>query len=156
MGLTSGAELLSQARPELASFARDLAARFPYNFRIAEVARDQARQLWLFASGRTRPGPIVTSVQTSAHTTAPLSSAIDFDILDAAGNVASDSDPAWDVLGDWARAAGFTWGGDWNVPKDKRHVEIPGWRKWVAPAGISIAVALAAGVVAYLLFGRRR
>lgn len=43
-------------------------AEFPqFAFRLGEGRRTEARQRWLYASGRTRPGPILTNTMDSRH-----------------------------------------------------------------------------------------
>lgn len=42
---------------------------FGHDVQLVETARSPERQAWLFAQGRTRPGPVVTWTQQSAHLT---------------------------------------------------------------------------------------
>jgi hypothetical protein len=150
--ITGGQAKLSEARSELRDFARALES-FPWPVRIAEVSRSDERQRALYASGRTAPGPIVTEATVSAHGTTPAS-AIDFDILDpGSGAPFPASHASWTQLGERAKAAGLTWGGNWSFA-DKRHVEAPGWKRLATPkaVGISAAVLVAAAIAAALLF----
>ena len=109
--------------------------------------RDHSEQAWLYASGRTRPGRIVTWAQPgqSSHNFtlkgAPASLAFDLcpmrhgkPIWGTSGN-GLDDDPSdddtddlelWQRIAAGAKAAGLAWAGDW--PHGKRefpHFEHP-------------------------------
>lgn len=89
---------------------------------IFETYRSQERQDWLYAQGRTRPGPRVTWTRRSAHTSRK---AADVVWRDEAGRLRWDG-PAelWARLGHAARAQGLVWGGDWKGGKcDRPHVQ---------------------------------
>lgn len=94
---------------------------------LFEGFRTVARQQWLYASGRTRPGPIVTykngTTNKSNH-----QSRLAADII----GVTSNGQPTWDCpagfwqyLGHLARRNGLNWGGDWHGFVDQPHVEWP-------------------------------
>ncbi|MFJ7842099.1 M15 family metallopeptidase [Lysinibacillus sphaericus] len=90
---------------------------------VTETYRSQARQNYLYAQGRTRPGKIVTWTLKSNHTSrlawdiavAPPKSLYDVDILTKVGAI--------------ARKLGITWGGDWARRIDRPHFEVkPNWK----------------------------
>ncbi len=83
---------------------------------ITEGARSQSRQDYLYAQGRTRPGPIITHARVSDHTTG-----LAFDI-DMYGHVA-DTVPGWiwDTAGAWGEYLGLGWGGRFMSINDQRH-----------------------------------
>ena len=58
--------------PYVASRVRTVLARMEargFDPIVFETKRSQARQLWLYAQGRTRPGPKITWTLTSKHIT---------------------------------------------------------------------------------------
>ncbi|EGQ21297.1 peptidoglycan L-alanyl-D-glutamate endopeptidase CwlK [Sporosarcina newyorkensis 2681] len=90
---------------------------------VTETYRSQARQKYLYAQGRTRPGNIVTWTLNSNHASrlawdiavAPPKSLYDVATLNKAGAI--------------ARKLGITWGGDWKNNLDRPHFEVkPGWK----------------------------
>ncbi|MEV9640406.1 M15 family metallopeptidase [Mammaliicoccus sciuri] len=90
---------------------------------VTETYRSQARQKYLYAQGRTRPGNIVTWTLNSNHASrlawdiavAPPKSLYDVSTLNKAGAI--------------ARKLGITWGGDWKNNLDRPHFEVkPGWK----------------------------
>jgi len=117
-----------------------------------ETWRSQARQAWLYASGRTRPGPIVTNAPAGAPSLTGHGSGKAIDIIDGRPHpTRSGFKIAWgswpgpgltkregdetanqmgaqffEDLGRLAKAAGLTWGGDWTLAdggNDRPHVE---------------------------------
>lgn len=98
-----------------------------YNIFVTETYRSQARQNYLYAQGRTRPGKIVTWTLKSNHTSrlawdiavAPPKSLYDVDTLTKIGAI--------------ARKLGITWGGDWARRIDRPHFEVK--RNWKMPRG---------------------
>ena len=103
--------------PYVDRFADEMEA-FGLPVKIAEIRRTQARQLDLYAQGRTRHGPVVTWTTKSKHV---AGRAFDFDFVNGEDN--SDPD-AWEVAGEVATGLGLIWGGDWDV-QDLRHAELP-------------------------------
>lgn len=87
--------------------------------RVTEGYRSPARQMWLYAQGRTRPGPIVTSVRSSMHT---QGRAVDCVFLAKGGGIAWDG--PWAEYGRRAKRRGLRWGGDWTRLVDRPHVEL--------------------------------
>ena len=87
---------------------------------ITEGKRSYARQLWLYAQGRTRPGKKVTWTLKSKH--------VDGNAVDCAfvvnGKPSWDESLPWLAYGEHAEARGLVWGGRWHRP-DKPHVELP-------------------------------
>lgn len=106
---------------------------------LFEGYRSQARQNWLYAQGRTRPGAVVTHKQVSNHTSGL---AADIYPIDIHGEILWNYEGgAWEALGHCARSQGLQWGGDY--PKltggtfvDQPHIEPPLWQRilWRIPA----------------------
>ncbi len=100
------------------------------NIFITETYRSQARQNYLYAQGRTRPGQIVTWTLTSNHTSrlawdiavGPPQSLYDVTTLNRVGGI--------------ARKLGITWGGDWVGSIDRPHFEIK--PTWKIPTGFKL------------------
>lgn len=85
--------------------------------KISEVKRSRARQLELYAQGRTKPGAVVTWTTRSKHLSGE---AFDFDFIYAEDN----RDPeAWGIAGEVLAGMGLVWGGEWRV-QDLRHAEL--------------------------------
>lgn len=88
------------------------------NVLITETYRSQARQDYLYAQGRTRPGNKVTWTKNSRHTSRRA-----WDICkNVKGQEYSDSS-FFKKCGDIAEQYGITWGGTWSTP-DAPHFEI--------------------------------
>lgn len=94
---------------------------------ITETHRSQARQDYLYAQGRTRPGNVVTQTRNSNHkgglawdiAVSPPANLYDIAALSKAGAI--------------ARRLGITWGGDWKSFVDRPHFEVK--TTWKAPTG---------------------
>ncbi|QDP99992.1 M15 family metallopeptidase [Lysinibacillus fusiformis] len=100
------------------------------NIFITETYRSQARQNYLYAQGRTRPGQIVTWTLSSNHT-----SRLAWDIA------VSPPQSLYDVttlkkVGDIARRLGIIWGGDWTGSIDRPHFEVKS--SWKMPTGYKL------------------
>lgn len=91
---------------------------------ITETYRSQARQDYLYESGRTREGSILTNAKVSNHT-----GKMAWDIA-CNGKVLYDNNMLAEA-GAVARKLGITWGGDWKGFVDKPHFEITS--KWIEP-----------------------
>lgn len=126
-------KLDSVFRRKLEAVFADLAGR-GIRLRLVEGWRSQQRQAWLYASGRTRPGPILTYAdgrrKKSAH---QLGVAADVYFEDADGKAYL---PPWNgqeetlprefkLLRSSARAHGLVWGGEWKM-RDTPHLELKG------------------------------
>jgi peptidoglycan L-alanyl-D-glutamate endopeptidase CwlK len=91
-----------------------------------EGYRSQARQDWLYAQGRTRPGAIVTHRHHSNHSDGMAADCYPTDIH---GNIMWEAhEEVWQQFGHCVRTHGMQWGGDY--PKitggtfvDQPHVE---------------------------------
>lgn len=59
-----------------------------FNVRVTETFRTMERQRWLYASGRSRPGPIVTNTLKSSHR---MGIAVDIVLINSNGSA------NWDV-----------------------------------------------------------
>lgn len=100
------------------------------NIFITETYRSQERQQYLYAQGRTRPGPVVTWTLNSNHKSrlawdiavGPPHSLYDTSILNRVGAI--------------ARRLGITWGGDWSKNIDRPHFEIKA--TWTPPKGYNL------------------
>jgi peptidoglycan L-alanyl-D-glutamate endopeptidase CwlK len=86
--------------------------------RIGEVRRSYDRQRWLYAQGRTRPGPVVTWTLDSKHL---RGRAFDFDFISALDQADYG---AWEFAGQVGEWLGLRWGGRWSS-EDLRHLELP-------------------------------
>ncbi len=109
----------------IAEADRECAGKFAEFVRWSpfETYRSAARQEWLYAQGRTRPGPIVTYKRgaTGLH---PVGLACDLVWLDAHGSPHWDGpDALWQTLGHCVRAQGLAWGGDFPTLKDLPHIQ---------------------------------
>jgi peptidoglycan L-alanyl-D-glutamate endopeptidase CwlK len=94
--------------------------------KIGETRRTPERQDWLFASGRTRPGPRVTDVTGAsprANHVAPPGQARAFDFWFVAPGTTpwSESHP-WELAGVVGERLGLRWGGRWKS-RDLGHLE---------------------------------
>lgn len=94
---------------------------------ITETHRSQARQNYLYASGRTRPGDVVTKTLNSNH-----KSGLAWDIAVSPPLTLYDAS-TMNKAGAIARKLGITWGGDWKGFVDRPHFEVK--VNWKAPAG---------------------
>lgn len=104
--------------------AKHLPSHKPFIF---ETYRSVQRQSWLYASGRSRPGPVLTYLdgvhRLSRH---QLAIAADIIAIDPSRRPTWDlPDPFWDYLAHLARAFGLDSGHDWRSFKDLPHVELP-------------------------------
>ncbi|WP_285397662.1 M15 family metallopeptidase [Lysinibacillus sp. fls2-241-R2A-57] len=100
------------------------------NIFITETYRSQARQNYLYAQGRTRPGQIVTWTLKSNH-----NSRLAWDI--AVGLPQSLYDvTTLSQVGAIARKLGITWGGDWVGSIDRPHFEVKS--SWKMPKGYKL------------------
>lgn len=100
------------------------------NIFITETYRSQARQNYLYAQGRTRPGQIVTWTLNSNH-----KSRLAWDIA------VDPPQSLYDVttlskIGAIARKLGITWGGDWVGSIDRPHFEVKS--SWKMPKGYKL------------------
>jgi peptidoglycan LD-endopeptidase CwlK len=98
---------------------------------VTSFYRDQEYQDWLYAQGRTRPGPKVTWTRHSRHTERrawdvaiknPKTGKIDWSVVKA--DVDLDSLPDYEELAEVGRSMGLTVGMDFTNP-DPCHFETP-------------------------------
>lgn len=82
---------------------------------VAEGRRSRRRQQFLFASGRTRTGPILTNTLESKHLTGD---AFDIDMWRQAADDVPQA--VWNIAGQVGEALGLSWGGRFG---DFRHFE---------------------------------
>jgi hypothetical protein len=102
------------------------ASRDPSRVVVLETRRTPQRQDWLFASGRTRPGPRVTNLRgdhpKARHVAAAGgATALDFALKHPAKGLWDASLP-WELAGQVGELLGFTWGGRWKT-RDLGHLE---------------------------------
>lgn len=98
---------------------------------ITETYRSQARQDYLYAQGRSRPGQKVTWTRNSNH-----KSRLAWDIAVAPPKDLYDV-PTLAKVGAIAKKLGITWGGYWPAANyDAPHFEIKS--NWMMPAGYKI------------------
>ncbi|QDP99644.1 M15 family metallopeptidase [Lysinibacillus fusiformis] len=100
------------------------------NIFITETYRSQARQNYLYAQGRTRPGQIVTWTLDSNH-----KSRLAWDI--AVGPPQSLYDvTTLNKVGAIAKKIGIEWGGTWTNAIDRPHFEVK--PTWLMPKGYKL------------------
>ncbi len=105
----------------------------PFDVQLVEGVRDQARQLALYAQGRTTPGKIVTWTKTSKHLTGD---AVDIVPLQPDGSIDWNDKKSFGQLASAMVEAslGFNTkvknGGDWNMNEkygEKGETDYPHW-----------------------------
>lgn len=107
----SDLNLLTPATRSRAAQLVERAAAAGIPVKVIETKRSRARQAWLFASGRTREGKIVTKAKPG-YGWHEYRRAFDVVILDAAGKAWWDAPrEQWDKVGALGEALGLTWGG---------------------------------------------
>lgn len=93
---------------------------------ISEGLRSSSRQDFLFESGRTRPGPILTGTRESFHESGQA-----FDVDMHGWNRDDVPEWVWDVVGPVGEWLGLEWGGRW-LSRDLGHFE------WHPPGGMIV------------------
>lgn len=93
-----------------------------YQVTVYQGFRSIAEQDYLYAQGRTRPGPIVTNAKggDSLHN---YGVAIDV-VFVKNGKPSWDNNHPWDKLGFHGKRHGFEWGGDWTTFVDRPHLQM--------------------------------
>ena len=124
------AELLPPAQSACRLLFQECYKAGVINIFITETYRSQARQNYLYAQGRTRPGQIVTWTLSSNH-----KSRLAWDLA------VSPPQSLYDVMtlnkvGGIARKLGITWGGDWAGSIDRPHFEVKS--TWKMPTGYKL------------------
>lgn len=128
--------------PDLVRVCKRAIALSTQDFRVGEGVRSHARQLELYAQGRTRPGPKVTWVKTSNHEAKPdgFGHAVDLWALDEDGDIDWGNIQRYDTIAKAMYAAAkefglhIRWGADWDEDgkphehgeMDLAHFEIKG------------------------------
>ena len=92
--------------------------------KLVEGRRSRERQAWLYAQGRTRPGPIVTRAKpgTGRHEPGEDGLGRAFDCAFAGPEPFSEAHP-WELYGAACEAEGLEWGGRWRHP-DRPHAQL--------------------------------
>lgn len=110
-----------------AAIADCAAQGFPV--KVAEALRSQERQAWLYAQGRTRPGPKVTNAPTNLTSWHGYGLAVD--VIHATlgyqphGKDARANEAWFEGVGQIFKRHGCAWGGDWSKP-DTPHMQFGG------------------------------
>lgn len=94
------------------------------NAKVIETYRTPERQNYLYASGRSRKGKIVTKTKNSSHS---QRKAFDIGIFGDNGEYLGDASSYMlipDILSNAGIRNKITWGGDWNM-RDYGHFETP-------------------------------
>jgi len=87
---------------------------------LFEAVRTAERQAFLYAKGRTLPGPIVTKAKSHLQSWHGHGLAVDIISRGALWN----APPAfWTALGAACAAHGLTWGGAWTTMPDRPHCQ---------------------------------
>lgn len=108
---------ISDINPKLASVVRLAAEKCPRRFMVTEGRRSQARQLELYAQGRTTPGKIVTWTKSSRHQDGD---AVDVAPVSDDGSIPWGDFAAFDEIAVAMFAAAkelgvdLRWGADWD------------------------------------------
>jgi peptidoglycan L-alanyl-D-glutamate endopeptidase CwlK len=87
-------KILSTVRPDLQKVIRRAAELTTVPFAVVSGNRTQAQQDYLYAQGRTRPGPVITWTRNSNHMNA---AAIDFSAVDVKGNPTNHLKHTWNA-----------------------------------------------------------
>ena len=121
-------KVISTLLPALQPKARTLAVSLEAAgiwFLWTEGRRTWLRQAWLYASGRLRPGPILTKAKpgTGKHETGR---ALDFVPADGNGVLHWQDTARINQIGAIAKSQGWTWGGDFPGFRDIVHIEYNG------------------------------
>jgi len=122
---------IADLHPTLQRGAAELIQRMKelgYPVGISSTYRDNAAQNYLFAQGRTRPGPIVTNARggESVH-----NYRLAFDIFKNIKSQEFSDSKFFDTAGKIWTQMGGEWGGNWATFVDKPHMQFTG--------GLSIA-----------------
>jgi uncharacterized protein YcbK (DUF882 family) len=97
----------------------EMAGTVGMDIKIVEGYRSQKRQDFLYASGRTRTGPILTMVKVSKHTSRKA-----FDICFTGVNPYPNDDIKWKHLADIGQSIGLRAGYYFDGFKDSGHFEV--------------------------------
>ena len=112
------ATLLPQVRPKAAAWLAEC-ERLGIWLLLTEGYRSWAQQAWDYASGRFRPGKIVTDAKPG-YSFHQYSVAIDFVPADGTGGIHYEDMTRYTQAAALAKQHGFEWGGEW--PRGKRDV----------------------------------
>lgn len=124
MAITDRCDDINELHPKVKELAQQLLAKAKeqgLNIKIIDTYRSVVRQDFLYASGRTRPGAIITNARGSA-----MSSyhqwRLAFDIIN---NDAKDlyNEVVLNKVGAIGQSLGLEWGGSWTTFVDKPHFQ---------------------------------
>lgn len=124
MDITKPNKDLNLVDPQLKELVLELLAQTAdidgWSTFVTEGLRSNERQAWLYAQGRTRPGSIVTYIQSNG----PHSQGKAVDIAFQKGHQASWNPDLYAKIVPIAKALGLKWGGDFPGFKDMPHFYI--------------------------------
>lgn len=95
---------------------------FGYKVMVFQGFRSKEEQDYLYAQGRTRPGPIVTNAK-GGYSNHQYGVAVDIVFVENGRPSWGEHHP-WNILGGIGKKHGFSWGGDWQGFKDRPHLEM--------------------------------
>lgn len=108
---------------------------------VVEAFRSDARQRWLYAQGRERPGDVVTNARSALYSWHGYGLAVDV----VSAQAGWDDTRFFHRLAPYLHAAGCDWGGDWSTP-DLPHFQ---WGRCKAsPSAVARALYQTGGVAA--------
>ena len=113
--------LVPEFDAKLLTFERKLAAK-GIRVMLTSGYRSSEEQDRLYATGRTKPGKIVTNAR-GGYSWHNFGLAADYAFV-INGKVTWNG--PWDTFGKTARECGLEWGGGWTKFKDRPHVQMTG------------------------------
>lgn len=97
-----------------------------FPLRVLEGVRSDARQMELYAQGRTAPGAIVTNCDGATHRSRHQLQVDGYGhAVDCGWDTDTPFEGPWAVYGAAAEALGLVWGGRFKTLVDRPHVELP-------------------------------
>lgn len=133
-------EKLVGVHPDLVRVVRTAISLTTQDFMVLEGVRTKARQLELYAQGRTRPGPVVTWVKVSNHFAQAdgYGRAVDLVPFPVDWGTLSKFDAVAKAMFAAAQAEGVAirWGADWDKdgkPREKGESDSPHFELAPAP-----------------------
>ena len=100
------------------------------NVLITSTVRDDEYQRSIYAQGRTKPGSIITQLETPTFHKEGIGLAFDF-CKNVRGHEYDDLD-FFKQAGEIAKKIGFSWGGDWKSFVDRPHIQWDYGGKWTS------------------------
>lgn len=132
MGSLIKAQRLDGVNESLATIVRRAIKAVPFDVIVVEGLRTKARQVDLYAQGRTKPGKVVTWTLDSKHIQGRA-----VDLAPMLGDAIDWSDPKkFDAINNAMQAAAreakanVRWGADWDQdgnPRERGETDSPHW-----------------------------